>query len=246
MPQLIGITTITATLELVTGLHISAGDSEMHIGGVDNTVIKHPHTHSPYIPGSSLKGKMRSLLEWRSGAVEKEALGWKDFEKASGDTQAEVKRILQLFGISGDAKLGGEQMSTMGPTRISFWDCNLNKEWEEQIRGDNASLTEVKSENSINRISGVAEHPRQIERVPAGARFDFHLSIKRLAGDGDELLNTVLQGLKLIEIDSLGGSGSRGYGKVRFVNLKIDDVDKQSDFNAVKPFDKQLPEVTHE
>ena len=236
MPQLTNITTITATLELVTGLRIGAGDSEMHIGGVDNTVIKHPHTQSPYIPGSSLKGKMRSLLEWRSGAVKEEALGWKDYEKASGATQAEVKRILQLFGISGDAKLGVEQMGTMGPTRISFWDCNLNPEWEKQIREDNFSLTEVKSENRINRISGVAEHPRQTERVPAGAQFDFRLSIKKLAGDGEDLMTTVLQGLKLLELDSVGGSGSRGYGKVRFVNLKIDGADQQTRFEAIQPF----------
>jgi CRISPR-associated protein Csm3 len=236
MPQLTNITTITATLELVTGLRIGAGDSEMHIGGVDNTVIKHPHTQSPYIPGSSLKGKMRSLLEWRSGAVKEEALGWKDFEKASGATQAEVKRILQLFGISGDAKLGAEQMGALGPTRISFWDCNLIKEWENQIREDNFSLTEVKSENRINRISGVAEHPRQTERVPAGAQFDFRLSIKKLAGDGDDLMDTVLQGLKLLEMDSVGGSGSRGYGKVKFVNLKIDDADQQTRFDAIQPF----------
>jgi CRISPR-associated protein Csm3 len=238
MPQLTGITTLKATLELVTGLRIGAGDSEMHIGGVDNTVIKHPHTQSPYIPGSSLKGKMRSLLEWRSGAVQQEALGWKDFEKADGAQQAEVKRILQLFGISGDNKIGVEQMEKIGPTRISFWDCNLNPEWEKQIREDNFSLTEVKSENRINRISGVAEHPRQTERVPAGAQFDFRLSIKRLNGDGDDLLNTVLQGLKLLELDSVGGSGSRGYGKVRFVDFKIDDEDSQTRFDAIKPFDR--------
>jgi len=236
MPQLTNITTITATLELVTGLRIGAGDSEMHIGGVDNTVIKHPHTQSPYIPGSSLKGKMRSLLEWRSGAVKEEALGWKDYEKASGSVQAEVKRILQLFGISGDAKLGVEQMNTMGPTRISFWDFNLNPEWESQIREDNFALTEVKSENRINRISGVAEHPRQTERVPAGAQFDFRLSVKKLAGDGDDLLDTVLQGLKLLELDSVGGSGSRGYGKVKFVKLKVDGLDAQERLDAVQPF----------
>lgn len=238
MPQLTHITTIEATLELVTGLRIGAGDSEMHIGGVDNTVIKHPHTQSPYIPGSSLKGKMRSLLEWRSGAVKEAALGWSDYENAPAAQQAEVKRILQLFGISGDAKLGMAQMGTLGPTRVSFWDCNLNAEWEKQIREDNFALTEVKSENRINRISGVAEHPRQTERVPAGAQFDFRLSVKQLAGDGDELMNTVLQGLKLLELDSVGGSGSRGYGKVRFVNLKINDVDSQTRFDAVKPFER--------
>jgi CRISPR-associated protein Csm3 len=237
MSQLTGITTIEATLELVTGLRIGAGDSEMHIGGVDNTVIKHPHTQSPYIPGSSLKGKMRSLLEWRIGAVKEEALGWKDFERATGTQQSEVKRILQLFGISGDAKIGVEQMGDIGPTRISFWDANLNPVWEKQIREDNFALTEVKSENRINRISGVAEHPRQTERVPAGAQFDFRLSVKKLDGDGDDLLNTVLQGLKLLELDSVGGSGSRGYGKVRFVGLKIDGTDSQTRFDAVKPFE---------
>lgn len=236
MPQLTNIITITATLELVTGLRIGAGDSEMHIGGVDNTVIKHPHTQSPYIPGSSIKGKMRSLLEWRSGAVQQEALGWKDFEKATDANKAEIKRILQLFGMSGDAKLGVEQMQEMGISRISFWDCNLNEAWEKKIRDDNFSLTEVKSENRINRISGVAEHPRQTERVPAGAEFDFRLSIKRLAGDGDDLLNTVLEGLKLLELDSVGGSGSRGYGKIKFVNFQIDGKDEKARFYNVKAF----------
>lgn len=233
--QLTGITTIAATLELVSGLRIGAGDSEMRIGGVDNTVIRHPHTQAPYIPGSSLKGKMRSLLEWRSGAVKEAPLGYPDLQNASGAVQAEVKHILQLFGISGDAKLGKE-MQELGPSRLSFWDCNLQAAWEKEIRDNNQMLTEVKSENRINRISGVAEHPRQTERVPAGARFDFRLSVKRLAGDGDALLTTVLQGLKLLELDSLGGSGSRGYGKVKFVGLTIDGQDAQARFDAVQPF----------
>jgi CRISPR-associated protein Csm3 len=83
MPQLTNIHTIEATLELVTGLRISAGDAEMHIGGVDNTVIKHPITQSPYIPGSSLKGKMRSLLEWKTGAVQEKPLGLADLDRAN-------------------------------------------------------------------------------------------------------------------------------------------------------------------
>lgn len=239
-PQLTAITTITATLELVSGLRIGAGDSEMRIGGVDNTVMRHPHTLAPYIPGSSLKGKMRSLLEWRSGAVKEEPLGYKDFEKAGDNIKPEVKRILQLFGISGDAKLGKEMLD-IGPSRLSFWDCNLQADWEQGIRDNNQMLTEVKSENRINRISGVAEHPRQTERVPAGARFDFRLSVKRLAGDGEELLATVLQGLKLLELDSLGGSGSRGYGKVRFVGLSINGQDEQARFDQVHPFARTEP-----
>ena len=238
MSQLNGITTITATLEVLTGLRIGAGDSEMHIGGVDNTVIKHPHTSLPYIPGSSLKGKMRSLLEWRSGAVKEEPLGWEDYQKADGVVKTEVKRILQLFGIGGSDKLGESEMLELGPTRISFWDCNLQEDWVQRIREDNLALTEVKSENRINRISGVAEHPRQTERVPAGACFDFRLSVKQLDGDDGALLNTVLQGLRLLELDSVGGSGSRGYGKVKFKNLTIDGEDKQATFDAIDPFQR--------
>ncbi|MDR0776285.1 MAG: type III-A CRISPR-associated RAMP protein Csm3 [Azonexus sp.] len=237
-PQLTAITTITATLELISGLRIGAGDSEMRIGGVDNAVIRHPHTQEPYIPGSSLKGKMRSLLEWRSGAVRMEPLGWKDYQDANEAVKAEMRRILQLFGISGDTRLGMEQMQDLGPSRLSFWDCKLQADWQKQVRDNNQMLTEVKSENRINRISGVAEHPRQTERVPAGARFDFRLSVKRLAGDGDELLTTVLQGLRLLELDSIGGSGSRGYGKVRFADLNIDQQNAQARFDAIQPFNR--------
>ena len=238
MPQLLNIHTIEATLELVTGLRIGAGDAEMHIGGVDNTVIKHPITQSPYIPGSSLKGKMRSLLEWKSGAVQSEALGWKAYADNRDEKQkAAVKQILQLFGISGDAKLGIEQMGEIGPTRLAFWDCSLDPSWEAMVRDNNQMLTEVKSENRINRISGVAEHPRNTERVPAGARFNFRLSFKKLAGDGDDLLSTALHGLKLLELDSLGGSGSRGYGKIQFKDLKIDGAARGDGTLAdLKPF----------
>lgn len=235
--QLNAITTIEAKLELLTGLRIGAGDAEMHIGGVDNTVIKHPITQAPYIPGSSLKGKMRSLLEWKSGAVQEAPLDKRAHDQASGAQQAEVKRILQLFGVGGgELKDDAQFASEIGPSRLAFWDCALCPEWEKKVRDNNQLLTEVKSENRINRISGVAEHPRNTERVPSGASFDFRLSIKRLAGDGDGLLDTVLQGLKLIEFDSLGGSGSRGYGKVRFTRFRIDGEDQQARFDQVQPF----------
>ena len=238
MAQLTNITTITATLTLVTGLRIGAGDSEMHIGGVDNTVVKHPLTGSPYIPGSSLKGKMRSLLEWRSGAVKEKPLGAKEYT-GEKDTvkQAEIKRVLQLFGIGGgDVKDDAKLVTDLGPTRLAFWDCPLEAAWEQEVRDNNQLLTEVKSENVINRISGVAEHPRNTERVPAGAKFDFRLSLKQLAGDDQSLLETVLQGLKLIELDSLGGSGSRGYGKVRFAKLTINGKDESEKFKTVEAF----------
>jgi CRISPR-associated protein Csm3 len=238
MAQLTNITTIEATLTLITGLRIGAGDSEMHIGGVDNTVVKHPLTGAPYIPGSSLKGKMRSLLEWRSGAVKEKPLGAKEYTgEKDASQQAEIKRVLQLFGIGGgDVQDNKELVTELGPTRLAFWDCPLEAAWEQEVRDNYQLLTEVKSENVINRISGVAEHPRNTERVPAGAKFDFRLSLKQLDGDDTSLLETALQGLKLIELDSLGGSGSRGYGKVRFDGLKINGKDESEKFKKVEAF----------
>jgi len=239
MPQLTNITMIEATLEVLTGLRIGAGDNEMHIGGVDNTVVKHPLTNEPYIPGSSLKGKMRSLLEWRSGAVREDPLGAKDLTGGNAIQQAEIKRILQLFGIGGGAARDVKELvKELGPTRLAFWDCALDSDWEKEVRENNQLLTEVKSENSINRISGEAKNPRNTERVPAGAKFVFRLSLKKLADDDEKLLETVLQGLKLIEHDSLGGSGSRGYGKVAFQNLKIDGEDWTEKFKTIEAFPK--------
>ncbi|MDP8170216.1 type III-A CRISPR-associated RAMP protein Csm3 [Pasteurella skyensis] len=223
---------ITATLRLETGLHIGAGDSEMHIGGIGNSVIKHPFTQSPYIPGSSLKGKIRSLLEWRSGKVQEAPLSLNDFKDGNED----VKQILQLFGIGADSENDEKKLQEIGVSRLAFWDCSLNKDWEDKIREDNLLLTEAKSENTINRITATADHPRQTERVPAGAKFDFKLTMRKFeSDDGKRLLELVLKGLRLLELDSLGGSGSRGYGKVKFEKLMVDNVEK--DLTTINPFE---------
>ena len=236
--QLINIHIIEATLVLQTGLHIGGGDSEIHIGGIDNEVIKHPVSGEPYIPGSSLKGKIRSLLEWKSGAVQEAPLGKKEYDNAQNEQQAAaIKQILQLFGISGDTADESFQ-NEIGHTRVSFWDCPLNRDYAERLRSDNLPLTEAKSENRINRIAGTAEHPRQTERVPAGAQFDFKLTVKQFDGDEEALLDTLLQGLKLLEWDSLGGSGSRGYGKVAFTAITRNGKDISSCFAAIQPFAK--------
>ena len=225
------IVEIKAKLVLQTGLHIGAGDSEMHIGGIDNSVIKHPLTQSPYIPGSSLKGKIRTLLEWRSGAVQNNPLTLKDVSK----NPEEVKNILRLFGISGDTKNSEQEVAEIGVSRLAFWDCALNEDWEKAIRDDNQLLTEAKSENTIDRITSTAGNPRQTERVPAGAEFDFKLMLRQFEGDKPELLDLVLKGLKLLELDSLGGSGSRGYGKVKFTELTVDGEARNLD--DIKPFE---------
>ena len=238
--KLTNIVEIKAKLVLQTGLHIGAGDSEMHIGagdsemhigGIDNSVIKHPITQSPYIPGSSLKGKIRTLLEWRSGAVQSSPLSLKDISK----NPEEVKNILRLFGISGDAQNSEQEVAEIGVSRLAFWDCALNEAWENAIREDNQLLTEAKSENTIDRITSTAGNPRQTERVPAGAEFDFKLTLRQFEGDKPELLDLVLKGLKLLELDSLGGSGSRGYGKVKFTDLTVDG--KACNLDDIKPFE---------
>jgi CRISPR-associated protein Csm3 len=114
----------------------------------------------------------------------------------------------------------------IGPTRLAFWDCNLDPAWVAEMDKLNLLLTEQKTENAIDRIAGVAENPRNTERVPAGARFDFQLTLK-VHGDED-LLDELMVGFKLLELTGLGGSGSRGYGKIRFTGLSMEGQDLQS------------------
>lgn len=233
--KLTAIQKFTGTLELVTGLHIGSGNNEMHIGGTDNPVIKHPLTLEPYIPGSSIKGKIRSLLEWELGVVgltDGKPLGFRHIEKLRGDEQAQAKNILRLFGGAPDPKTEESLVKEIGPTRLAFWDCSLERAWVKQMNDRNLLLTETKMENTIDRIRGVAEHPRNTERVPAGARFEFNLTIRQHDDDQD-LLPTVCRGLKLLELTGLGGSGSRGYGKVKFTALNLGDEDLLSKLAAV-------------
>lgn len=217
--KLENIIEVKAILVLKTGLHIGAGDNEMQIGGIDNTVIRNPITREPYIPGSSLKGKIRTLLEWRTGEVKNEPLSLNDVKTAKNPEN--VKDILRLFGISGDTKNAEKETAEIGVSRLAFWDCALNKDWKDKNSEDGFIITEAKSENTIDRITATAGNPRQTERVPAGAEFDFKLTLRQFEGDSDGLLNLVLKGLRLLELDSLGGSGSRGYGKVAFQNLTV-------------------------
>ena len=147
----------------------------------------------------------------------------------------EVKNILRLFGISGDTKNSEQEVAEIGVSRLAFWDCALDAEWEKSIRNDNQLLTEAKNENTIDRITSTAGNPRQTERVPAGAKFNFKLMLRQFEGDKPELLALVLKGLKLLEMDSLGGSGSRGYGKVKFVELTVNGELRSLD--DIKPFE---------
>ncbi len=236
--RLIQIDKITGTLELVTGLHIGASNAEMHIGGTDNPVVAHPLTREPYIPGSSLKGKLRSLLEWELGSVavtEGNPLGFRDLARLPADRREHGKRLLQLFG--GAPESGGTNtalVQEIGPTRLAFWDCSLETAWVSEMKDRALPLTEVKTENMIDRIQGVAKHPRNTERVPAGARFQFTLTLRQHEGD-TALLPMLWRGLALLELTGLGGSGSRGYGKVRFRELTRGEEDCLPELHRSRP-----------
>ncbi len=233
--KLTHISEIKGQIELVSGLHIGSGNTEMHIGGTDNPVIKNPVTNEPYIPGSSLKGKMRSLVEWRAGVIgesQGKPLGFKHINSLEGDSARQGKTILKLFGGAPEGMGRDEELvAEIGPTRLAFWDCNLDPEWVKEMKGNNLLLTETKMENTIDRIKGVAENPRSTERVPAGARFDFRLTLKVI--DSEDLLEDILQGLRLLELTGIGGSGSRGYGKLRFTALSRDGESLRDRLDAV-------------
>ncbi|MBW1691493.1 MAG: type III-A CRISPR-associated RAMP protein Csm3 [Deltaproteobacteria bacterium] len=231
--KLENIREITGKIILRSGLHIGAGDTDMKIGGTDNTVIKHPYTMEPYIPGSSLKGKVRSLLEMRSGLMTKtegSPVSLKIFEGLEGKEKEECGKILKLFGASG---ADVEEAQVLGPTRASFADCPLDDEWREKALNQNIPYTEIKPETAIDRIKGTAKAGslRITERVPADTEFRFCITLKKLSDD-DELEDFLLEGLRLLQMDSLGGNGSRGYGRIK---LDFDDKEIKKRFDEIIP-----------
>ena len=237
--KLLDIKELKGTIVLKSGLHIGSGNMEMHIGGTDSPVIKHPHTLEPYIPGSSLKGKVRSLLEMESGLMIRtkgDVVSSKILNEVKNDQRLKDKceAILKIFGSSGADR---EDETGFGPTRVSFADCYLESEWKEKATDNRWLLTEEKSENVINRIRGTAEHPRFIERVPEGTKFRFLVTFKILQEGDEELFDEVLlKGLKLLEMDALGGNGSRGYGRIAF---EFNDKTINEKFGALNPFQAQ-------
>ncbi len=224
---------ITGKIELISGLHIGAGDTELRIGGTDNPVVKHPHTNEPYIPGSSIKGKVRSLLELASGLLIKQnngkPIGTSILKQLKDNEKESALAILKLFGVSG---ADSQEQETIGPARASFADAFLSDESRIMVQGLQLSYFEIKSENSIDRIKGTAENPRFTERVAPGLKFNFSITLKVMEGDGD-LKSTLLKGLKLLEHDALGGSGSRGYGRVKF---EFDSKEIQEKFEEAPLF----------
>jgi CRISPR-associated protein Csm3 len=198
---------ITKQLEILTGLHIGSSSESVEIGGVDKPVVRRTIDNIPYIPGSSIKGKMRSLLEQIAGSAE---VGGND-------------EINEVFGFAAKNK----------PSKILVRDAEMAKESIEKLRNSDYTDmpdTEIKFENSIDRVKGTALNPRQIERVPAGSKFivEFVINVWGETKDNTDLAETekiLLNGIKALENDYLGGNGSRGYGKVVFHDLKSEEID---------------------
>jgi CRISPR-associated protein Csm3 len=236
MPELhyVGRMKLITTLVVQTGLHIGAGKDAIEIGGIDNPVVKHPYTLEPYVPGSSLKGKARFLLEWAFNTVRQDgkAFGFNDDDAKTGKPGADV--ILRLFGTA-----ASREAWRQGPTRLIVRDAPLDTAWRKDMVEQGRPLTEDKTEVSIDRIAGKALNGglRQTERVPAGARFNVEIGFRAWSFDDDgeqdwRCLAWFIQALGLIEQDALGGSGSRGYGQVRFDGLRLvgpDDVSHSLD-----------------
>ncbi len=209
--------TIEGIIVCETGLRIGGSAENIEIGGLENTIIRHPITDEPYIPGSSLKGKIRSLLEYRDDRLDSQGYSKSKSDRDDGGPCQCARNDCLICRVFGPHK---STRHKLGPTRALFRDATLTEEsraWlmdAQEAKG--IFYTEVKTENIINRRTGTAEHPRTQERVPAGTKFDFEISVRIFSGDNEEeMIGFLKEGLALLQQDYLGASGSRGYGKVR-------------------------------
>lgn len=204
---------VSMTVKCLTGLHVGGSKDSVEIGGIDTPVIKVATKGSqPYIPGSSLKGKMRCLLEQVAGVT-----------KVGGDL--DVNKLFGCIGNDGN------------PSRLIVRDAYLTEKSLEEFKKCpdlDMPFTENKYENTISRTQGKAEHPRQIERVPAGAEFAVEMIINVWEDDqeGEELKALLEKGINLLENDYLGGNGSRGYGQVVFSKPVYVELSEDNNWKA--------------
>lgn len=214
---------ITGKIETVTGLHIGGSKSTKRIGEIDNSVIKSAKG-VPYIPGSSLKGKLRSLLAKQVGSL-----------SVSDDKQFDF--MYDIFGAPGNDDSNKK-------ARLLVRDAYLNTAiFENKIGVGNEFLddkyTQGKWENVVDRVSGTALNPRQTERVPAGSIFDFTLVFDVFDDDNNtKYLEKIRNAMQLLQEDYIGGSGSRGYGEIKFqgVNSEYKTIQAEGLKEAENPF----------
>jgi CRISPR-associated protein Csm3 len=227
--KLIGKLILEGGMLCETGLHVGAGKGSLEIGGSDNPVVKDAFGR-PYVPRSSLRGKNPSLLEQSSGVAVPAQLAYpsrpKGQEVRIHQSDRPDDEICLIFGRNPGRmeRVQGETLETTQatPARLAVFDAPLDPESITAQMRENLDdeLTEVKNENAIDRITSQA-NPRTLERVPAGARFRTRFVMDVLCEEDGPLFARVLEGLRLLEDDSLGGGGSRGSGRVRFSGLRL-------------------------
>lgn len=182
----------------MTGLHIGGTNAALNIGGPDKFVVRNPINNIPYIPGSSLKGKMRALVEIAKGCISNKGKASEDPNSISG----------KLFGVA-----TGKDDNR--PSRLIVRDADLDVSKEDMFANTDLPYTESKTEVAIDRITAKA-NPRTFERVPAGAQFKLNMVLNIFDGeDEEELVRTLNFAIELLQDDYLGGHGSRGYGQVK-------------------------------
>lgn len=220
---------ITGKIKCVTGLHIGGNTEGFEIGGMDNPVIINPLNDQPYIPGSSLKGKLRHLLEWSLGKIE--------LHPSHKDTYGphfcgECPACIVFGPASDDASV----RKKAGPTRLFVRDSFLTKDSAEKLEQwlGEGIYTEAKTENAIDRVTAVA-NPRPIERVPAGAEFAFTLIFDVYRDDDRNLLKDLFSAMAMLEDSALGGGGSRGHGVIKFNDIKVEWRPVEYYTNGISP-----------
>ncbi len=217
--QLKGKVILTGKIKVKTGLAIGGSKTSLDIGGVDNPVIK-DSKGIPYIPGSTIKGKLRSLLEQNYYPLRTE-------DKNDGNGFFDPKMVIHNFEddtVDDIIKIFGAP-EVNEPGRGIFRDSFLDEAFFEEnkdlfFKNLELDYTEDKIENTVDRISARA-NPRHLERVPVEAQFDFEIILDLFSEKDKELIEVLFQGLKLLEDDYLGGSGSRGSGKISFEEIKM-------------------------
>ena len=208
---------INGDIKAMTGLHIGGASGALEIGGVDSPIIRDPLTNRPYVPGSSLRGKMRSLTEKMTSRRQNFRIG-KNVHVHVCEEADEYGAcpVCPIFGVPGN-------MAASNPTRLVVRDVFMSDASADKLQAARTDLpySEVKWEATIDRVTSAAV-PRQIERVPAGAEFEnFEMVYSIYHEDDIARLITVVEAMQLLEDDYLGGLGSRGSGKIAFQNLAI-------------------------
>jgi CRISPR-associated protein Csm3 len=205
---------VRGTITALTGLKIGGTKETAGVGETDNPIIRHPITRLPYIPGSSLKGKLRSLLELKHSHRT---------QSTGSPCDCTECEICALFGSAirrnreAESKLQG-----LGPSRLIFRDAPLNLTSRDELKELPGAFVEVKSEIAMDRKTGGTKTGslRQQERVPEGTSFDFDLTLRLFDEDfsrnrAEKYLDLLAEGFEMLEKDYLGGCGTRGYGRVQ-------------------------------